>query len=97
MSSFRRHLSAAATAPRTIVLDELTAQALDRYLRVRAQHPHARSPRLLLGQRGPMTPDGARDRLNTAPPRLGSATCTRTASGPPSPTAGLPEVGRSGT
>ena len=81
LSSFRRHLRAAATAPRTIelysqsvryftrwltdrgrerVLDELTAQALDRYLRVRAQHPHARSPGLLLGQRGPMPPDGTR-------------------------------------
>ena len=30
------------------------------------QHPHARSSRLLLGQRGPMTPDGARDGLRTA-------------------------------
>src|SRR3954470_12750831 len=38
-----------------------TAQAVDRYLRVRALHPYARLPRLLLGQRGPMTPDGERD------------------------------------
>jgi integrase len=41
-----------------------TAQAVDRYLRVRALHPHARSTRLPLGQRGPMTPDGARDVLH---------------------------------
>ena len=41
-----------------------TAQAVDRHLRVRALHPHARSTRLLPGQRGPMTPDGARDVLH---------------------------------
>ncbi len=37
-----------------------TASAVDRCLRVRALHPYARSLRLLLGQRGPMPPDGAR-------------------------------------
>ncbi len=50
--------------PRVVPFGAKTAQAVDRYLRVRAQHPYARSPRLLLGQRGPMTPDGARDVLN---------------------------------
>jgi integrase len=50
--------------PRVVPFGAKTAQAVDRYLRVRALHPHARSPRLLLGQRGPMTPDGARDVLN---------------------------------
>jgi site-specific recombinase XerD len=50
--------------PRVVPFGAKTAQAVDRYLRVRSLHPHARSPRLLLGQRGPMTPDGARDVLN---------------------------------
>jgi site-specific recombinase XerD len=50
-----------------------TARALARYLRVRALHPHARSPRLLLGQRGPMTPDGARDVLNAHAAQAGVA------------------------
>jgi site-specific recombinase XerD len=35
-----------------------TTQALDRYLRVRVRHPHARSEALLLGKRGPITRSG---------------------------------------
>jgi site-specific recombinase XerD len=50
--------------PRVVPFGARTAQAIDRYLRVRARHPHAHSPRLLLGQRGAMTPDGVRDVLN---------------------------------
>jgi site-specific recombinase XerD len=38
-----------------------TARALDRYLRMRAKHRHATHPRLLLGERGPLTPDGVRE------------------------------------
>jgi len=51
--------------PRVVPFGAKTAQALDRYLRVRAGHPHGRRDALLLGQRGPLTPDGARDVLNT--------------------------------
>ncbi|MGY1636809.1 tyrosine-type recombinase/integrase [Geodermatophilus sp. SYSU D00742] len=47
--------------PRVVPFGAKTAQAVNRYVRVRALHPYARSPRLLLGQRGPMTSDGARD------------------------------------
>jgi site-specific recombinase XerD len=35
-----------------------TAQALDRYLRVRRQHPHAGSPALWLGKKGPLSDSG---------------------------------------
>ncbi|MGE2692221.1 tyrosine-type recombinase/integrase [Mycolicibacterium pulveris] len=38
-------------------------QALDRYLRVRAQHRHASNPALFLGERGRFTDDGARKRV----------------------------------
>jgi site-specific recombinase XerD len=58
------YVTGKGSRPRVVPFGAKTAQTLDRYLRVRAQHPHARSPRLLLGQRGPMTPDGARDVLN---------------------------------
>jgi len=34
--------------PRVVPFGAKTAQAVDRYLRVRALHPHARSPKLLL-------------------------------------------------
>jgi site-specific recombinase XerD len=41
-----------------------TGQALDRYLRERAKHRHARLSRaLFLGERGRFTPDGVRERL----------------------------------
>jgi site-specific recombinase XerD len=59
--------------PRVVPLGAKTAQAVDRYLRVRALHPYARSPRLLLGQRGPMTPDGARDVLHIRAAQAGVA------------------------
>jgi site-specific recombinase XerD len=50
-----------------------TAHAIDRYLRVRALQPHSRLPQLLLGQRGPMTPDGARDVLHARAAQAGVA------------------------
>jgi integrase len=50
--------------PASRAVQQKTAQAVGRYLRVRAPHPYARSPRLLLGQRRSMTPDGARDALH---------------------------------
>jgi site-specific recombinase XerD len=50
--------------PRVVPFGARTAQAIDRYLRVRALHQHARTAgRLLLGERGAMSPDGVRWRL----------------------------------
>lgn len=50
--------------PRAIPFGARTGQAVDRYLRVRAAHPRAQgSQSLLLGERGPMTSDGVRWRL----------------------------------
>ena len=65
------YVTGKGSRPRVVPFGAKTAQALDRYLRVRALHPHARSPRLLLGQRGPMTPDAARDVLNTRAAQAG--------------------------
>ena len=59
------YVSGKGSRPRVVPFGAKTAQSIDRYLRVRALHPYARSTRLLLGQRGPMTPDGARDVLHT--------------------------------
>ena len=57
--------------PRVVPFGPKTAQDVDRYLRVRALHPHARPTRLLLGRRGPMTPDGARNVLHTRDAQAG--------------------------
>jgi site-specific recombinase XerD len=43
---------------RALPFGRTTAVALDRYLRVRAKHPHAPSERLWLGKKGPMTEYG---------------------------------------
>ncbi|MBB3085505.1 tyrosine-type recombinase/integrase [Geodermatophilus sabuli] len=51
------YVTGKGSRPGVVPFGAKTAQAVDRYLRVRALHPHARSPLLLLGQRGPMTPD----------------------------------------
>jgi site-specific recombinase XerD len=67
------YVTGKGSRPRVVPFGAKTAQALDRYLRVRAMHPHARSSRLLLGQRGPMTPDGARDVLHTRAAQAGVA------------------------
>jgi hypothetical protein len=53
------YVTGKGSRPRVVPFGAKTAQAVDRYLRVRALHPHARSTRLLLGQRGAMTSDGA--------------------------------------
>jgi site-specific recombinase XerD len=58
------YVTGKGSRPRVVPFGAKTAQAVDRYLRVRALHPYARSTRLLLGQRGPMAPDGARDVLH---------------------------------
>lgn len=52
------------TGQRFVYLSPKTIQALDRYLRMRRGHRWAASDALWLGERGPMTPDGIRERLN---------------------------------
>ena len=48
---------------RPVYFSSRTGQALDRYVRVRAVARHAHSPMVWLGERGPLTPDGVRERL----------------------------------
>jgi site-specific recombinase XerD len=50
----------------TLNLSARTAQALERYLRIRSRHPLARRPELWLGEknRGPLTSDGVRQMLD---------------------------------
>lgn len=50
--------------PRAVPFGAKTGQALDRYLRIRANHPRANSTdRLLIGERGAMSADGVRWRF----------------------------------
>jgi integrase len=91
------YVTGKGSRPRVVPFGAKTAQAVDRYLRVRALHSYARSPRLLLGQRGPMTLTAPATCSTPAPRRPASPTSSRTASGTPSPTAGSPEEDRSGT
>lgn len=50
--------------PRVLPFGARTGQALDRYLRLRPLHPRSKfTPRLLLGERGRMSTDGIRWRL----------------------------------
>lgn len=49
--------------PRVVPFGARTGQAIDRYLRVRNLHPRP-GPRLLLGERGALTPDGVRWRMD---------------------------------
>jgi site-specific recombinase XerD len=67
------YVTGKGSRPRVVPFGAKTAQAVDRYLRIRALHPYARSIRLLLGQRGPMTPDGARDVLHLRAAQAGVA------------------------
>ncbi len=67
------YVTGKGSRPRVVPFGAKTAQAVDRYLRMRALHPYARSPRLLLGQRGPMTPDGARGVLHLRAAQAGVA------------------------
>jgi site-specific recombinase XerD len=48
---------------RAVPFSASTGSAIDRYLRSRRTHPHARSNRFLLSERGPMSGDGIRWRL----------------------------------
>jgi len=49
--------------PRAVAIGDVTARALDRYLRVRAKHPAAHLPALWLGRKGRMSADGLRQAL----------------------------------
>ena len=49
--------------PRTAHFGDKTALALDRYKRVRSGHRHSSDPAWFLGERGPFSPDGVRERL----------------------------------
>ncbi|WP_116951456.1 tyrosine-type recombinase/integrase [Jiangella endophytica] len=56
---------------RVVPFGPKTGRALDRYLRMRRQHPHAHSPGLFLGKRGALTADGIDDRLRRLAERAG--------------------------
>ena len=56
---------------RSIPFGTNTARALDRYLRMRRQHPHAASDRLWIGERGPWTYDGMGEALRTRAKQAG--------------------------
>lgn len=49
--------------PRAIYFSARTVSALDRYVRARGGNPHSSSDHLWLSQRGRLTPDGVRTRL----------------------------------
>lgn len=49
--------------PRSVYFSSRTVSALDRYLRARGGNPHSSSDHLWLSQRGRLTPDGVRSRL----------------------------------
>jgi site-specific recombinase XerD len=49
---------------RPVYFGARTSRAVDRYLRVRRTHRWAHLDALLLSQRGPLSPDGVRDRLD---------------------------------
>lgn len=48
---------------RVIAFGRQTARVLDKYLRVRARHPHAQNPFVFVGQRGRFTGDGVHQML----------------------------------
>jgi site-specific recombinase XerD len=54
------HVIGKGSRPRACPFGTKTAKALDAYLRKRDHHPHAHSPALWLGARGPIGPDGVR-------------------------------------
>lgn len=56
---------------RSIPVGPNTVRALDRYLRMRRQRPHAASDRLWIGERGPWTYDGMADALRTRARQIG--------------------------
>jgi site-specific recombinase XerD len=58
------HVMGKGSRPRAVPIGAKTSQAIDRYLRIRSAHPKARGcDRLLLSERGPLSSDGVRWRL----------------------------------
>lgn len=58
--------------PRTVPFDAKTAQALERYLRVRGQHADAERKELWLGKRGPLSGSGIAQMLKKRSRSVGS-------------------------
>jgi integrase len=77
---------------RAVPFGRKTAQAVDRYLRVRSLHKDAAEERLWLGKRGPWTDDGLRHTLRRRGEQAGIPVSTHTSSAIPSPTPGSPRV-----
>lgn len=59
--------------PRACPFGAKTGQAIDRYLRMRRQHPHANSPALWLGLKGRITDSGVRQMLERRAAEAGIA------------------------
>ena len=78
--------------PRALPIGRKTAQALDRYLRVREGHRLTHLPQVWVGRNGPMTPSGIYQVVHDRARRLGCRPCIPTSSGTPSPPAGWPRA-----
>ncbi len=68
---------------RPIYFGARTTRAVDRYVRARSGQRWSHLDALFLTQRGPLSPDGARERMKVRGQWPASPTCTRTASGTP--------------
>ena len=76
--------------PRACPFGSKTAQALDRYLRLRIAHPFAERAELWLAPRGVLTDSGIVQILAAAGRRPGSQSSTRISSATRTPTCGSP-------
>lgn len=65
------HVMGKGRRPRTVPYGARTAQALDRYLRSRRQHPLVERPELWLGSKGIFTADGIRQMLERRGQHIG--------------------------
>lgn len=65
------HVVGKGRRPRTVPYGARTAQAIDRYLRSRRQHPLVERPELWLGPKGVFTADGIRQMLERRGHRIG--------------------------
>jgi integrase len=65
------HVVGKGRRPRTVPYGAKTAQAIDRYLRSRRQHPLCERPELWLGPKGIFTADGVRQMLERRGHRIG--------------------------
>jgi site-specific recombinase XerC len=74
--------------PRALPLGRKTAQALDRYLRVREEHRLVYLPNLWVRRNGPMTPSGVYQVVHDRARPRGFRRCIPTSSGTLSPPAG---------